>query len=1081
MPKAFLASVMLLFVYAATMAQSPAPMLFGRLTVNRTHIAFYYAGYVWTVERAGGEARRLTSDTSSENHPVFSPDGTQIAFSRFIGGQFDVFVMPAAGGEARRLTFNPEDDLVMNWTPDGRNILFMSHRDEENVHRLYTMPVDGVNPTALPLPQAYAGSFSPDGRRIAYSPRRSLAEWRHYRGGMTAPVHVVNLANGALERLPHNNTNDESPMWIGERIYFVSDRAGAANLFVYHLSSRRTEQLTRFERHGIRFAGAGGDAIAFVRDGRIHLYDLTANRESQIDVRVNITNTPELNSRTVNASRFIESAMPSTSGDRVVFGARGETFIFDPSTGEARNLTRTSGAAERYAQMSPDNSRVAYFSDEGGEYALHVRAADGTGEVLRITIERQPSFYRSLTWSPDSRRIAFVGKNLTLFVADVQGGTARQIDSSTYSYQGSFLPVWSPDGRFLAYSKHLANRVRTIFIYDVERARTIQITDGRTHTESPVFDANGKYLYFVSSANAGTSEFGWGVLSGEFARPIVTRRVHAIVLQSDGQSPILPNGQPNPEARINENASPVRIDFENINRRVVDLPLAPRDYTRLMSGRAGVLNILVTEWPPAPAPSGNPPARSLYTYDLSRPPNFERFVERVEEIELTRDGSRVLFRRGRDWFLVPTNAVPQGEAGKLNLARMEMTVDPRAEWRQIYREAWRLMRDWFYDPAHHGQNLVELERDYARYLPSITRRSDLNNLMRQMLGHVSISHLGVGGGDSPPPPAGQSPNIGLLGADYEVVGNRYRFKRIYRSSLFNSLGGSVGAPLDRPGINVREGEYLLAVGDRQVDATRSVYSYFENTAGQATRITVGPNPDGTNARTLTVFPSNGENILRRANWAEANRRRVEEMSGGRLGYIYVGDYGEGIYNFIRGLTGYGDRQGIIIDQRFNGGGITPDYLIEWLRRRPLYYYRFRDGDDIPTPVNPGPATSVLLINEHNGSAAETFAFMFKLGRVGQIVGMRTYGAGIGPYVFTPPLIDGGRIQIPNRAAYNPDGTSWGIENIGVVPDIEVEITPQDFIAGRDPQLERAIQAAMQNLNRNTARPPRRPAFPMHPR
>jgi tricorn protease len=1053
--------------------------MFGRVAVNRTHIAFSYAGDIWLVERGGGDARRITTDPGEEGYPTFSPDGSQLAFSRQTGGDWDVFVMPAAGGEARRLTYMPEDDLVMGWNPDGRNLLFMSHRDEETTFRLYTIPVDGVFPTALPLPQAFNGSYSGDGKRIAYAPRSPFGNWRYYRGGMTSLIWIANLSDGEIERLPRGNYNDDYPMWVGDKIYFISDRTNTANLFSYDLQSKRATQLTNFEKYGVRFASAGGGAIVFTRDGRIYLQDLAGGAGAKpVDVRVNLDSS-EAKPRPANSARNVEWAALSSNGDRVIIGARGETLMLNPASGETKNLTQSSASAERYPALSPDGRLVAYFSDESGEYQLHVRPVSGEGPLKKIAIEQKPSFYRELTWSPDSRKIAFTDKRLGLWYADVEAGTARRADTSQYSFQEQWFPKWSPDSRWIAYSKHLHNRIRTVFIYGLEDATAHQVTDGRTHTEAPVFDSNGKYLYFVASANAGTSEFGWAVLSGVMARPLVTRTLHALVLQDGVVSPLLPNGQPNPEARFEETNAPVRIDFQGLARRVVDLPSAQRDYSELVTtNKSGTLFVLVNEWPKSPSPLSRP-TKALYFYDLTKPPKFEKLVEEISGYEISRDGSRFLYIKGRDWFLVPATAPVKPDEGKLDMKGLEINVDPRAEWRQMYREAWRIMRDWFYDPNYHGQNLAELERHFAEYLPNITRRADLNSLMSQMLGYVSVSHLVVEGGDTPPPARPPS-RVGLLGADYEISEGRYRFKRIYPSSRFNDPSGSVSSPLDRPGVNVREGEYLLAVEGQNLEATKNIYSYFEGKAGRPTKITVGPKASGEGSRQLTVYPAAGENRLRRAYWAEMNRRRVEEMSGGKLGYIFVESYGQGIIDFTRGLTGYGDKQGIIIDQRFNGGGITPDYFIEWLKRRPLYYYTYREGEDIPTPVNPGPGTAVLITNEFNGSAAETFAFMFKLGRVGPIVGARTYGAGIGPYVFTPDLIDGGSIQLPNRAAYDPSGTTWGIENAGVVPDVEVEITPRDFMAGRDPQLERAIQAAMEGLKKNVPLLPKKPRYPVHP-
>ncbi|MBD0369986.1 MAG: PD40 domain-containing protein [Pyrinomonadaceae bacterium] len=1079
MLKIVFASIILFLSCVTGLAQASAPLLVGRVTVNRTHIAFSYAGDIWLVERGGGDARRITNDPNEESFPVFSPDGSQLAFSRLIGGDWDVFVMPASGGEARRLTYMPENDLVMGWTPDGKNILFQSHRDEESTFRLYTIPVDGVFPSMLPLPQAFEGSYSSDGKRIAYEPRAPFGNWRFYRGGMTSLIWLANLSDGNVEKLPRGNYNDNSPMWVGDKIYMVSDRTGAYNLFVYDIPTKQFKQLTNFDKYGIRFASAGGGAIAFSRDGRIYLYDMAGAGEARpVDVRVNLDSS-EAKPRSVNVARNVEWVSLSTGGDRLIVGSRGEALSFNPASGETKNLTQSSASAERYPTISPDGRLLAYFSDESGEYQLHVRALSGEGETKKIAIEQKPSFYRELTWSPDSKKVAFTDKRLGIWYADVSSGAARRVDTSQYSFQEQWYPKWSPDSRWLTYSKHLRNRVRTIFIYGIDDGKARQITDGRTQTEAPVFDASGKYLYFISSANAGTSEFGWGVLNGVMARPLVTRTVHAMVLQNDVVSPLLPNGQPNPDARLEATSGPVRIDFEGLARRVVDLPLAARDYAELTTtNKAGTLFVLVNEWPKSPSPLNNS-TQALYLYDLTKPPKFEKLAEDINGYDISRDGSRLLYIKGRDWFLVSSAAPLKPDEGKLDLKGLEVNVDPRAEWRQIYREAWRIMRDWFYDPNYHGQNLAELERHYAEYLPNITRRTDLNNLMSQMLGYISVSHLGVGGGDVPPPASPPS-RVGLLGADYVIDQGRYRFKRIYASSSFYDPNGSVPAPLGQPGVNVREGEYLLAVDGQNIEASKNIYSYFEGKAGRPTKIMVGPNASGEGSRTLTVFPAPGENRLRRAAWAEANRRRVEQMSGGRLGYIFVESYGQGIMDFIRGLTGYSDKQGVIIDQRFNGGGITPDYLIEWLKRRPLYYYTYREGEDIATPVNPGPGTAVLITNEFNGSAAETFAFMFKLGHVGPIVGARTYGAGIGPYVFTPNLIDGGSIQLPNRAAYDPSGTSWGIENIGVVPDLEVEITPRDFMAGRDPQLERAIQAGLEGLKKNVPVVPKKPKYPVHP-
>ncbi|HLA13249.1 MAG TPA: PDZ domain-containing protein, partial [Pyrinomonadaceae bacterium] len=518
-----------------------------------------------------------------------------------------------------------------------------------------------------------------------------------------------------------------------------------------------------------------------------------------------------------------------------------------------------------------------------------------------------------------------------------------------------------------------------------------------------------------------------------------------------------------------------------LGSRFLNLPLPQRDYSQLAVGRPGKLILTIREWSAAPGDFGGPTqSQAVYSFDLGKGGQMEKIVDQVNEVDITADGKKILYRKGRDYFLASTEAAAKPDEGKLDFSKMEVRVVPADEWRQMFHESMRIMRDWFYDPNHHGQNLVALEKEYASYLPTTVRRSDLNRLMQQMLGYVSVSHLGVGGGDVAPS-AGGGNRIGLLGADYEIADGKYRFKKIYRSMPYSSAAGSFTAPLDQPGVDVREGDYLLQVNGEPVGAEKNVLSYFENMVGRPTKITVSASADGANARTYTVFPALGENRLRRANWAEENRKLVEKLSGGRLGYIFIEGYGgEGIMNAIRGLTGYADKHGVIIDQRFNGGGITPDYLIEWMQRKPLYYYMFRSGDDIATPVNPAPPVKVMIINELNGSAAETGAFMFKLARVGPMVGKRTFGGGIGPYFFTPMLIDGGRVQLPNRAAFDPSGTTWGIENVGIVPDYDVDITPADVMAGRDPQLQKAIEVALALLPKRPILVPKRPAFPVHP-
>lgn len=1083
MLKAILVSVFLFVFSALISAQTPdVPLIIGRVAVNQNQIAFVHAGKIWLVDRAGGTARRLTNTPNEETHPVFSPDGRWLAFTRFNGNDGDIFVIPSDGkGEAKRVTYMAEDDFVVGWTPDGKEVIFETTRDEEGVTRLYKIAVEnGTLATALPLPFAYQGSFSPDGNRIAYNPRIGFGEWRYYRGGSTAPIWIANLKTGAVEKLPNQNFNDRYPMWRGDKIYFASDRTGTYNIYVHDLKTKQARQLTKFAYQGVRNPSIAptGNEICFVQDGRIHLFDIASGQDKIVNISVT-PDTAETAPRTVNAMRFLEQILPSKNAEKVAFGARGDVLLFDTDKGDYKNLTNTPGAAERYPVISPDDKSIAYFSDESGEYALHVRSLEN-GSVKKIAIENKPTFYWGMSWSPDSKKLVFAGKNLDFWMADAESGAVTKIDTSPYSAQDDWTPNFSPDSKFLAYTKRYKNRVGTIFIYDLAQKKSFQITDGKTHTRSPVFDANGKYLYFLSSANALTSDFSWGVLNGVFSDPLVTNRVHALMLTRDTPSLTLPNGQPNPDAKVSDAVSNVKIDFANYDQRFINLRIPVRDFSRLAPGKPGKLIMVIDEWSKTPGNfNERPQTQAVYSFDTGKN-DMQKVVDEIDAVDVTPDGSRILYRKGRDFFIAGTDSAAKPGDGKQDFSKMQVSVDPKQEWRQMFNESMRIMRDWFYDKNHHGQNLAALKNYYAAYLPSITRRQDLNALMQRMLGSVSVSHLGVGGGDQPPP-AGGGNQTGLLGADYAIENGRYRFKKIYRTTSYASANGSFSAPLDQPGIDVREGDYLLEINGQKVDASKNIFTYFENTIGRPVKITVIGDADNSATRTYTVYPAAGENRLRRANWAENNRKLVDRLSNGKIGYIFIEGYNpDGIMNATRGLTGYADKAGVIIDQRFNGGGITPDYLIEWLRRKPLYYYMFRNGDDIATPVNPAPPVKVMIIDENNGSAAETGAFMFKLGKVGTIVGKRTYGAGIGPYYLTPSLIDNGRVQLPNRASYNPGGT-WDVENYGVVPDVDVDVMPQDLMAGRDPQLIKAVEAAMAQIAKNPVVTPKRPAYPVHPK
>ncbi|MFP5262647.1 MAG: PDZ domain-containing protein [Blastocatellia bacterium] len=1053
--RSLFALILLLALGVAGVAQSRSP--YQMPTVSDNQIAFVYGGEIWAADRRGGEAHVVVSAPAAEKvTPVFSPDGSQLAFSMSVGGNLDVYVVPAAGGEARRLTYHPKEDAVVGWTPDGKTVLFRSRRVTDSTHELYTIPARGGFETQLPLPLAWDGAYSPDARSLAYMPLGDPTRgWRNYRGGQTSHIWIADLANSQTQALPRDNSNDRSPMWVGNKIYFISDRTLTANLFAYDTQTKKTEQITRFEKYDVRAASSGGSgdraAIVFVQDGAIHLLDLKTNQERVVPITISKADWAETVPRAVKVGRWIRSYNLSPDGSHALFGARGEILTVNLATGETRNLTRTSGAAERTPVWSPDGKSIAYYSDQSGEYQLHIQAA-GDGSVKRIAIEEKPSFYYEPVWSPDSRKLAFTDKRLNVWVVDVERNAARRVDTAE-RYDSPTAPAWSPDSRWLAYTKNRANFLRTLYLYSLDTNKPYAVSDERYDADSPVFDKNGKYLYFTSSANAGPQRvFG---MSSFIFRTLVTRAIQAAVLDKDEASPLAPPAAGG--VASGENAPSV--DIDGIGERIVRLPAPLRNYLGLAAGKSGILFAFE---------GTNSGPNIIHRLDVSAR-RAEKFIEGTDGFTISADGGRLMNASAGGYEVVPTDAPPKSGDGRLDLSKAEIQVNPREEWRQIFNEAWRLMRDYFYDPGHHGQDLAALQEHYAAYLPSVVTRNDLNAVFREMFSHMTVSHMQVGGGDIP---QGGAANVGLLGADYEIDQGRYRIKRVYRG---DNSDGLLMAPLTQPGVRVNAGEYLLAVDGQEIEADENLFKYFQGKAGRATQLRVAAKADGSNARTITVMPLAGENTLRFISWMEENRRQVDKMSGGKLGYIYLPDTGGTGYNlFNRDFYASLDKQGLIIDERYNSGGAPADYFIDMLGRRPLSAYTFREGADMNFPVATVPGPRVMLINEYAGSGGDTLPWMFRAAGVGTLVGKRTWGGGIGGFVQMPGFVDGGSMLAPNRAFYNPKTGVWDIENQGVAPDVEVELDPRAVREGRDPQLERAVQIALDGLKKAPATQVKKP-------
>jgi tricorn protease len=1074
-----LAAVLLLVTLDAWFghAQEPRPLLLQKPTVNRTHVVFVYGDDLWIVGREGGDARRLTTGLHATD-PAFSPDGTQLAFTGEAQGNQDVYVMPAAGGPARRLTYHPGGDRAVGWTPDGKHVLFRSFREShDSFPRLFTVAVEGGLPRALPLPKGYQGSYSPDGKHIAYVPLSPAFEtWKRYRGGRATAVWLADLSDSHVEKVPRTDSNDFNPMWLGKRVFFLSDRNGPFTLFVYDPATRKVAQVLANDGLDVKSASAGPDAIVYEQFGSLHLLDPKSGTHRRLEVRVP-SDLPDLRPRFEKVAGQIRNADISPSGARAVFEAHGEILTVPAAKGDVRNLTNTPGVAERDPAWSPDGRSVAWFSDESGEYQLHVSPAQGGSPVKKFALGRSPSFYSNPTWSPDGKKIAYNDKRLGLWLLDLTTGKNTLVDTGTWM-DDIPVPSWSPDGRWLAYAKQLRSGYQAIFVYSRESGDRHRLTDGMSDAQDPVFDKGGRYLYFTASTDVGQALEGLALDMAVIGRP-VTRSVYAILLRNDLPSPLAPESdeekgaadKPGKAAGADKgkaDAEPVRIDLEEIDLRILPLPLPPRNYRELRAGKPGVVFALEGQ----PARIEVDPGRwknVLHRFDLDKR-KAEKFIEDVAAFRVSHDGEKLLYRQGERWFIVPAGQPPKAGEGALALNGLEVRVEPQAEWRQMYREVWRIERDYLYDPGAHGLDLRAAQKRYARYLDGVASRRDLDYLFREMLGELTLGHVYING---PPNPDARVVKVGLLGADYQVENGRYRIARVYRGENWNP---QLRAPLVQPGARVKTGEYLLAVNGHELRPPDNLYRHFECTAGKAVELRVGPNADGTGARTVTVVPVESERELRHLAWVNDNRRKVDELSGGRAAYIYLPDcYLGGYTRFTREFFAQAGKEAAVIDERCNHGGIMPHYVIDMLGKRPRSWTTTREGEDQVHPHGAIFGPKVMLIDEMAGSGGDILPYYFRQAGLGPLVGKRTWGGavGIGGY---PRLLDGGSVTAPKVAHWFPSG-KWELENHGVEPDVEVELDPQAVRAGHDPQLEKAVSVVLEELKKHPPTRPPRPAYP----
>ena len=1068
-----------------TLTDGSETLLLRQPTVSQEHIAFIYAGDIWLAGRDGSTVRRLTAQKGVKSTPMFSPDGEWLAFTGNYDGNVSVYVISIVGGSPEKLTFHPGADWMRGWTPDGTHILFASSRDTVSAryNRLFTVPWTGGYPQPLPMPMAERGAYAPDASAIAYTPIADpFRSWKRYRGGQTTPIWIFDLATTTHQEIPHENASDTFPCWLGDTIYFMSDRNHTMNLFSYHTETKTVKQVTFHEDFDIRSVTAGGDVLAYEQGGRIYLFDPTTNEAQGVRIQIQ-PDLPETRPHYKKAARFITNAGLSPTGTRAVFEARGDIFTAPAKKGDIRNLTRTPGVHERYPAWSPDGKTIAYLSDAGGEYQLMLSDQKGMAEPKAISLG-DPTFYYSPLWSPDSQKIAYTDKRLNLFYLDLTDQKPILVDTDTYDHPArSLAPVWSPDSQWLAYTKRLDTHIRAVFLYHVPTAQSHQMTDGLSDATSACFSRDGKHLFFAASSNYGLNT-GWLDMSS-LERP-VDHTLYVAVLNKTDPSPLEPESDDEPDEaesgdaesendddnsdddENDENDDPkkkeqeaveVIIDLDGLDQRILALPMPARYYRSLQAGEDKLFYLEAK-------PNGE--GFLLQYFDLKER-KTETFLESVRAYWLSADGKKLLYRGNNSTFaIVETDKKPKPNDGLLKLDKMEVQVDPKAEWAQMFTEVTRIQRDFFYDAGMHGADWPALCETYRAFLPHVGHRDDLNYLFAELFGELVAGHAYVWGGDIPAP---DSVSVGLLGADYEIVEGRYRIQRIYQGLNWYP---ELRAPLTEPGVAVDEGDYILAVNGRTLEAPTNIFRHFEKTADVITTLTISPTPNEADARTVTVVPIASEDGLRHWSWVEANRRTVDALSDGRVAYVYMPNTGTPGYSaFNRYYFSQLGREAVIIDERFNGGGLVADYVIDMLNRPVLSYWATREGKPFSTPNASIFGPKVMIINEYAGSGGDAMPYFFRRRNLGQLVGKRTWGGLIGIYDY-PSLMDGGFVSAPRLAIFSSDG-EWVVENEGVAPDVEVEMTPKLVIEGHDPQLEKAVELILAELARNplptVSRPP----------
>lgn len=1077
----FIIAVMLSLGFQSIFAQVSAKM-FQYPDVSKSQIVFTYGGDVWIVSKTGGTAYKLTTAKGTEGFARFSPDGSEVAFSGNYNGNTDIYVMPSMGGLPKRITYHGMPDRLVDWYPDGKFLLFASSREsgKQRFNQFYKVSKDGGMPEKLPLPYAEFGSISPDGKKIAFTTiTRMFRTWKRYRGGMAADIYIFDLQNNTSENITNNVANDEMPMWSGNKIYFLSDRGENEryNIWVYDLTTKQTKQVTNFKEFDVEFPSIGDNEIVFQAGGLLYLLDLATEKYSEVKINV-VTDESTLMARNENVEKLIQSFAVSYNGNRALFEARGEIFSVPAENGTVINLTQSPGVAERYPSWSPNGKYVAYFSDRSGEYQLTVRNMENPSVEKKLT-NFDSGYKYNIYWSPDSKQLVFIDQTMTIYVYNMEKDQLKKVDQQKFLYEGgleNFSVSWSPDSRYISYAKELDSQTNAIAIYDTKEEKVHQVTSGYYNDMSPAFDPDGKYLFFLTNRNFNPlySAFDntWVYPNAtQIAAVSLTTEIPSLLFAKNDSTLVKKDEEKKSDEKKNEGkkdekkeeskSKETKIDFVGFEDRVVILPPAAGNYTGLTAVSGKII------YHHLPNTGSADKKKSIAYYDLDKREE-KTIIDDADAFQVSADGKKILVAKQKSFSVVDV-APDQKMDKKLPTSQMEMTVVPREEWRQIFNDVWRLERDFFYDKNMHGVNWNAMRKQYGPLIDNAVTRGDVNFVIGELIAELNASHTYRGGGDEEQAPQRA---VGYLGIDWELSNGAYRIKRIVNGAPWDT---EVRSPLEASGLKVKEGNYILAVNGVTIDVTKDPFAAFEGLADKTVDLTINNKPTFDGAWSVVVKTLTDETRLRNLEWIESNRKRVDEATNGKIGYIYVPSTGiDGQTELVRQFYAQFTKEGLIVDERFNNGGQIPDRFIELLNRPALAFWAVRDGErwQWPPMANFGP--KVMLINGWSGSGGDAFPDFFRKAKLGPLVGTRTWGGLIG-ITGAPTLIDGGTITVPTFRMYDPDG-KWFKEGHGVDPDINVPEDPGKLSKGVDVQLEKGIETVMQLLKENPPVNPKQPPY-----